>query len=49
MILAAQEVELLQVGRDLAADGAWQEWKCGSAFLAVRAKSRGLSATKTRP
>ena len=47
---AAQDVDLLyQVGRDLAADGDWPDWKTGSEFVAVRAKSHSLRATKTRP
>ena len=46
---AAQDVDLLyQVGRDLAADGAWPRWKPGSEFLALRSKSRSQSEKKTR-
>ena len=38
---AAQDVDLLyQVGRDLAADGAWPSWKPGSEFAEERRKTR---------
>jgi Zn-dependent M28 family amino/carboxypeptidase len=38
---AAQDVDLLYVmGRDLASDGAWPQWKPGSEFAGVRAASR---------
>ncbi len=34
---AAQDVDLLyQVGRDLASDGAWPQWKPGSEFASLR-------------
>ncbi len=40
---AAQDVDLLyQVGKDLAADGAWPQWKPGSEFAGLREQSRKL-------